>query len=408
MAMRKTVYLRKLSSPKRQSVKLGERFAGGGAGDIHRLPDVPGEVLKIYKTDKDRVLYAPKLKAMLDNKPALLKINPKFPQLAWPTSIAESRNGEFLGFAMPEINFDGSVSLERMLQKKMRQATGLPEFYGYRLNAAHNLSSCVVDLHKRGHHIIDLKPVNCRLHTKEMLISVLDCDGFSVDGGNAGRFPAHQFTPEYISPEALGRNPEKLGEAQDLFALAVIIFRLLNNGLHPFQCRLSHGEAPSTIQEMINGNFYSYGIKKSRKYKPARQSVHLYFPDVIRRLFDQAFLSSSRPSAIQWRNALRDYANPLSGKLVRCDNNPEEHAHFGKGCGWCKLDKINRVPSRRRATKTPKTAKRRNPKPTFKASPALVLSGITPSIYLKSIRTAHNRWSLILTIFAAIVFLSCI
>jgi len=29
-----------------------------------------------------------------------------------------------------------------------------------------------------------------------------------------------------------------LGEIQDLFALEVIIFRSLNNGLHPFQARL--------------------------------------------------------------------------------------------------------------------------------------------------------------------------
>lgn len=417
MAARKTVYLRKLSSSKRQSVRLGKRLAGGGAGDIHRFQEVPGEVLKIYKTDKDRVLYAPKLEAMLANNPILLKINPKFPQLAWPTSIVESKNGRFLGFSMPEIDFDGSVSLERMLQKKMRRVTGLPEFYGYRLNAAHNLASCVVDLHKRGHHIIDLKPINCRLHTKEMLVSVLDCDGFSVNGGSAGQFPAHQFTPEYIAPEAFGRNPEKLGEAQDLFALAVIIFRLLNNGLHPFQCRVPQGQTSKTIQELINTRAYAYGMKKSRKYKPARQSIHSSFPDDIRDLFDEAFRTPSRPTAVQWRNALKDYADPSSGKLVRCNKNPDEHGHFGHGCGWCELDNINQIspkrgstkslkPATRRTTKTARKLKRRSRKIAKQAPTGLVYSGIPPSVHLTSIRTAHNRWSLILTIFAALVFLS--
>lgn len=396
MAPPNSVYLRNVSFPERRSVSLGERIAGGGAGDIHRMPDRPGEVLKVYKADKDRLLYAPKLEAMLSHKPTQSGGNLKFHQLAWPISIAETKAGAFLGFSMPEIDFDGSVSLERMLQKRMRQVTGLPEFYGYRLNAAHNLALCVASIHKRGHHIIDLKPVNCRLHAKDMLISILDCDGFSVDGGDAGRFPAHQFTPEYIAPEASGKNPESLGEAQDLFALAVIIFRLLNNGIHPFQSRLAKGLKSGTIQDMINANYYSYGLKSSKNYTPARQSVHAYFPDDFRQLFDQAFLSSSRPSAANWRDSLRGYADPSSGKLIRCDKNPDEHGHFGKGCGWCKLEDLNRsaLPSTYRA-KTSAT-------PLDVHLPA----GISPSLPLASLSKLRHSWALMITIVAAIFLLS--
>ena len=63
MAAPSRVYLRTLSSSNRKLAKLGERIAGGGAGNIYRLPDRAGEVLKIYKTEKDRGLYAPKLDA---------------------------------------------------------------------------------------------------------------------------------------------------------------------------------------------------------------------------------------------------------------------------------------------------------------------------------------------------------
>lgn len=402
MAPPNKVYLRDLSSTKRQQAKLGERIAGGGAGDIHRLPDRTGEVLKLYKTDKDQDLYAPKVEAMLVQPPTLTQDNPKFQQLAWPTAIAENRSGRFLGFSMPEIDFDGSVSLERMLQKRMRQVTGLPEFYGYRLSAAYNLTVCVAALHKRGHHIIDLKPVNCRLHAEEMLVSILDCDGFSVDSGGSGRFPAHQFTPEYIAPEAFGKDPDTLGEAQDLFALAVIIFKLLNNGIHPFQARLAPGIDGGTIQDMINADYYAYGVRASSKYTPAGQSVHAYFPDSLRKLFDGAFKSSSRPSAANWRDALKVYADPSSGKLLRCDKNPSEHAHFDKGCGWCELDEINQKPIKRapppkRRTRSAKRASSPAPSPASATS-----SGLTPAITLSSLSKMRSRTVLIFTVLAAV------
>ena len=405
MAAPSRVYLRTLSSSNRKLAKLGERIAGGGAGNIYRLPGRAGEVLKIYKTEKDRGLYAPKLEAMLACKPALSNDNPKFRQLAWPTSIAEAKDGQFLGFSMPEIDFDGSVSLERMLQKRMRQVTGLPEFYGYRVTATYNLALSVAALHKRGHHVIDLKPANCRLHAEEMMISILDCDGFSVDGGAAGRYPAHQFTPEYIAPEAFGEDPHNLGEAQDLFALAVIIFRLLNNGIHPFQARLGKGLKSGTLQDMINAGYYAYGLKSSPKYKPAGQSVHAYFPDDIRGLFDRAFKSSARPSAESWRDALRNYADPSSGKLSRCDKHPEEHGHFGKGCGWCKLDEINLSPmpakgrTKRQANRGGGAASARQ------ATAAPMPAGIIPSVSLGSLSIMRNRWALIFTIVAAIVLI---
>jgi len=387
------VYLRNSSSSKRQSVKVGPRFAGGGAGDIHRLPDVPGEVLKLYKTEIDRNLYAPKLEAMLEGTPKLpssKSTGKNFRQLAWPVSIAEDSKHQFLGFTMPEIDFEGSVSLERMLQKRMRQVSGLPKFYGHRFLAAYNLAVSVAALHKNGHYIIDLKPVNCRLHPDKMLISILDCDGFSIDGGSGKRFHANQFTPEYIAPEASQNKPEELGEKQDLFALAVIIFRLLNNGLHPFQGHLPKGVNGGTIQEMINANYYAYGSKSSPKCSPAKQSIHESFPDDLRKMFDQAFERSIRPKAAKWRDVLREYGDPSSGKLIRCIKNPEEHAYFDndKGCGWCSLEEAKQRPTVGKTRSRNKTA-----------SSTLPSGGTVPLSTLSSIQ---GRTFLILTILSAL------
>ena len=52
------VFLRDPGNSSRKSTDVGERIAGGGAGDIYKLPDLGGQVLKIYKPSADKVLYA--------------------------------------------------------------------------------------------------------------------------------------------------------------------------------------------------------------------------------------------------------------------------------------------------------------------------------------------------------------
>ena len=142
-----------------------------------------------------------------------------------------------------------------------------------------------------------------------------------------------------------------MGLQQDNFCLAVIIFRLLNNGLHPFQSKIKSGKNLGTIQDLVNKEAYGYGVKISKKFGPAVQSIHEFFPKNIRELFDNAFTKRIRPTAREWVNILRDYADPSSGKLIKCDVVPNEHAHFGLGCGFCALVLNKRVKPKHKAKK---------------------------------------------------------
>lgn len=393
------IYLREHARRSRVRVKLGDRVAGGGAGDIHQSKDCPGQVIKIYREVADRKVYHPKVEAMLASPPRISPLKHKGKerhQLAWPLYVAESKDGGFLGFSMPEIDFKNSVSLERMLQKRMRERSGLPEFYGYRLTVAYNLAASVAELHARDHHIIDLKPVNCRVYTDSMTLALLDCDGFSIFGDNK-RFAAEQFTPEYIAPEAAGKSPSDLGVEQDLFALAVTIFRLLNNGLHPFQARLESGQIGGTLQEMIQAGHYPFGRSGSLICSPPKQSIHESFPDEIRKAFDQAFSRSNRPTAAKWRDILYQYADPASGKLVRCDVKPESHAHFGAGCGWCAMD-TNMASSK--TSKKPKSRTSPRTKARAKAAPP------SSQIPLSQLSMFRSWWVFSVAIVSVIISLS--
>jgi hypothetical protein len=328
-----------------ESAPLGS----GGDGSIHASVSHPELVVKLYH-DPDRVPERRrKLAAMLGTPPQLEPIHHgghRYVQLTWPTHLVEDAEGRFLGFAMPRVEMDRAVLAETLLSRKTRKAYRLPDAYGLRVTAASNLAAVVEALHARGHHVVDLKPVNAYVYRDTFFVALLDCDGFSIQGASGERFPAHQYTPDYIAPEALAGQlvPEALGEAQDRFALAVVVFQLLNGGVHPFQGVPAPGVPvpPSTAERMARW-MYAYGRRPNPFLRPSPWSLHESFDGATRDLFDRAFGEdpAARPDAGEWRRHLARYADPASGALRRCAADPA-HAVFADGpsaaCLQCALD----------------------------------------------------------------------
>lgn len=318
-------------------LQLTDAIAEGATGTIHRITGRPGVVAKLYKPGNDLALCQDKIAAMLAAPPDLPPIalnGALYSQIAWPADRVQTAKGEFRGFTMPEIDFGTSADLASILQKSARRRKGLPEFYGGRVLLAANLAALVSELHILGHYIVDMKPMNMRFYPSAWQMAILDTDGFSIKGPHR-RFPSLQFSDEYIAPEAFRKKPEELGQEQDLFALAVIIFRLLNCGIHPFQ-GVDGQTAPTTLQERIFARLYPYGRTAHATTRPVPASIHTFLEDETRTLFDRAFTSTPRPSAIEWRSHLSALIN--DHVLTRCAHNPAEHAHFSRGCGLCAVE----------------------------------------------------------------------
>jgi hypothetical protein len=195
---------------------------------------------------------------------------------------------------------------------------------------------------------------------------MLDCDGYSIAGPNR-RFPASHFSDEHRGPESATRGPQELGEEQDLFALAVITFQLLNDGIHPFDGHPAPGASvPSGVQEKINAGLYPYGAGRGGPLLPHSLSLYPRLEDETQRLFDRAFAGmGGRPSAAEWRDHLRGLIE--GNVLVRCAQN-RDHAHFSKGCGLCAKESAIRA-ARATAASRPSAA----PKPPRRGAPAAAL-----------------------------------
>lgn len=329
-----------------RSLVLGKLIKSGGAGSVYLLPGAPAQVAKLYHPHLDRAANRRKLEAMLELSPELpdqVENGQRYVQIAWPQAAVFDGQGGFAGFVMPLLDMAQTAELEQIMQERQARAAGLPTGLGPKLTLAANLAAVIDALHQQQHYVVDLKPVNLRFYRDSLYIAMLDCDGFSIQG-HAERFPAEQFTADYLAPEFQRKGmPAGTEMAQDRFALAVVIFQLLNFGIHPYSGRPGNAQVATDIPGRIRDGCYAYGIKRHKQLAPNATSGHALMPPELRAMFDRAFSLSpkpQRPSAADWAQLLRAYAQRSGGKLTVCAVNPE-HQHFaGQGCGACARDKV--------------------------------------------------------------------
>ena len=337
-------------------ITLGKLINKGGAsGKIYLVEGRKDCVVKIFHNTEKSATNRKKLQAMLLNKPNFQPVNvngKEFIQIAWPEALLDDEKGFCVGYMMPLINMEEAVSLDHLMQKAVRKRLGLSEKYAFRVFAAYNVASMVAALHKCGHYIIDLKPSNLYVYKENMLVAIVDCDGFSIKG-DRNRYPAEFVSDEYIYPEGMSLSCEDMGEEQDKFALAVMIFKLLNNGIHPFSGAPKDVNAEMlTIQTRIEQYHYAYGLWPDKYQYPHPYTIHEYFSKETLEFFERAFTKGcQRPSAAEWQEHLWK----LMHGLKQCKANPN-HVYFtSKGCGLCSIeDKFSKdLSSIRRQKLTP-------------------------------------------------------
>ena len=299
--------------------------------------------IKIY-SDPNKC-NVPKLRAMLQNPPDIYgeysSIN--YPLFGWALSLLiDKKSQSIIGFVMPLIDDQKSKTLDyfydSILSKKLASTSS--KALSFKIEILLNLCRAIDDLHNRGHKFVDLKPQNLRVFEGTNIVSLIDCDGYTIlDKTTGNEFRADMVSTDYIAPEInkLDLKKDAIPKSQDDYALAVIIFQMLNRGIHPFQGII---KAPnifvSTNDEKALLGLYPYGQIKNDKTTPLPISIHDMLLDETRVLFDRAFTTQNRPSAKEWAEHFQDII--FNKRIVRCkkESNNIEHMRFrDKECPAC-------------------------------------------------------------------------
>lgn len=283
-----------------QIIQTCEKLKSGGEGTVF-LVDSPDYVAKIYNDSfyeagglRDHLsergrLAQQKLTTMIENAPPYRDADGRI-ALASPTSLLYyyggeddgyegRRDGLMAGFVMPKIDLSEYEEIINYWNPKLRKRnTNIPD-QGEQLeellyviitniltvlNEIHNLSYVIGDINE-GNILVDYAG----------RVAFLDADSFQVTDSKHNR--VHRCgvgTEHYMSPRVVGLTDQQCTESRcpsgraevhnrgfacfdrtkddDNFAIAVVLFKLLMWGTHPF-------DGPDgTLKEKIAGHMFPY------------------------------------------------------------------------------------------------------------------------------------------------------
>ncbi|PKL60428.1 MAG: hypothetical protein CVV33_02735, partial [Methanomicrobiales archaeon HGW-Methanomicrobiales-4] len=290
-----------------RSYTLTSSGRSGGEGEIYHLADNEGLCAKIYHPHRRTTEIEEKLRVMIRNPPPYDLIR----TLTWPEILLFDlpRGNRVIGYLMRKIP-EGSFRSAHLWYDE--PVTDNHKDSIIRIISALALARVVSGIHKSGHCVGDLRENNLLVSDSGDLI-LIDTDSFQIRDPASGRvFWSRVGTGEYLPPEHLDGSFAHDGcdrRSGDNFALAVLIFRFLMDGVHPFQAKGPLvREAPATTDKILLGHFAFEsriaGISPP-DYAPSYQAV----PALVRTLFREAFVTGhtrpkARPDAERWVQVL--------------------------------------------------------------------------------------------------------
>lgn len=330
------------------AVNLMGPLTTGSEGEIFTIDGSPGYCAKIFYENRLTATLFQKVMAMVANPPDAGRLGCREKHgsvvLAWPVSLLfdsplGSRN--FIGYTMPHVDTGLFHEARSYYDPKDRiREYGGAFSWRYLLTAAYNIAAVTDDIHRHGHCAADFSGRNI-LIAPTAAVAVIDCDSFQIRDSISGRvFPSVVGMGEYLPPELQNLNflEERVDRYYgDLFGLAVMIFKLLMDGVHPFQAESEGISAFPGIEQKIHNGVFAFDSPDENIRPPSFAPNYQMMPPSIRSLFSRCFVEgigepNRRPSAGEWKDC-------LLSEIVAMRHCKVNASHWFGGhlavCPWC-------------------------------------------------------------------------
>ena len=325
-------------------LKLGPVLAKAGEGTIYEAVDHPDWAVKIFHTDlKDLAEKCAKVAAMVCASPSGATQSDGFVVLTWPRAVVVDDNGP-RGYVMARVDTANAVEIHSVSNPddRNRPLPSAPQWtpkvtWMHLVNIAANLCLAVEAVHQVDAVIGDFQERNI-LVADTTQVTLVDCDSMQFTEGDGNQFLCGVGRPEFTAPELVGQDLSSTVRAKtsDLFALAVHIHLLLMAGNHPFLRGqwTGAGEQPDALTLAGSGQ-WAGGPNSALHCHPLAPPVS-FLPGALARLFVRAFTDGaanpdSRPTAAEWRSALRavTFGTCSRGHQIPLGSSP---------CPWCGIE----------------------------------------------------------------------
>lgn len=314
----------RLLDSERRPLQLGAEVGRGGEGAVYAVQGQAQVVAKIYAQppDPERV---DKLSAMVE----LFHLTPSLADwCAWPQSLLRDEGDVVRGFLMPRVQDHRPA--HDVYNPEQRKAAFPLAAWDFLVRTAANCARMFATLHEAEVVVGDVNERNL-LIGRDATVSLVDCDSFQLHRGPR-LFRTAVGVVDYTPPELQGADFATIVRTpnHDRFGLAVLLFKLLFLGRHPFS-----GGATGDLSLAIREKRFDYAELSGRM----RHLVPLTsVSSRLQELFHAAFLADAeaeRPPPEAWLEALEAF----EADLVAC---PREPLHRVPGeatrCLWCDIE----------------------------------------------------------------------
>jgi DNA-binding helix-hairpin-helix protein with protein kinase domain len=346
----------------RKPLQLDREIGAGGEGQVYSVIGSPSLAAKLYHHPNKQHMI--KLSMMLMNPPPVPQTGQS--TVIWPIDGIMDDDDHYAGFLMPMIDRQQNATLAQIYHPESRHDTAPNFTWKSLLSIAANIAALLDALHTANYVVGDLNESNILINIQTGTVHLIDCDSIQVPAPDATTFRCLVGKSEYTPPELQNVPFDRLDRlpAHDDFALAVLIFLLLMEGVHPFTGSRPHATHIPLPGDNIRHRQWPYA--PDSELRPPNHALSLnILPSGLQLLMQRCFLQDNqthqqRPTANEWLIALKN----AQTQITRCQKNKRhwysEHLH---DCPWCKrqqqlhFDSFTPTP----ATSTParkKTARR--------------------------------------------------
>jgi serine/threonine protein kinase len=304
-------------------IALGPQVGqAGGEGAVYAVLDrAPASVAKIFKQPPAQ--GGAKLRAMIAAPPRGAPLDGEQPALTWPRELVLDAAGQVVGYLMARLD-DSAVEFTEMSDPRfradVRTATNRPfDWHDLHIVAA-NLAGVVAACHAASYVLGDLNPKNVRVHPTGQ-VTLIDTDSFQVTIGSTVHH-CGVFRAEYLAPELFGKELHTHTRAvtSDLHSLAVLLYKVLQDGDHPFMGKDTEAEEPPAPVDFVQRRVYPLDQRRPHpNIGPNPRALplgrlHPALIDLFQRTFGPGLTAPhQRATAAQWAKALSLAQQDLRG-----------------------------------------------------------------------------------------------
>jgi DNA-binding helix-hairpin-helix protein with protein kinase domain len=310
------------------SVRLGRQVGrSGGEGSVYGIDSHPGFVAKIYHRPPPQDKVA-KLSYLAQRATSEVK-----KCAAWPTMVISDERAQPRGFLMPAVS---GKEIHHLFGTRDRVVEFPGKNWDFLLNTARNCAAAFDVIHAVGAVIGDVNEGNILVRSNGV-VALIDCDSYQVSNGR-NSWTCDVGVALWTPPELQEQNFKGLVRTpnHDLFGLAVMIFKLLFLGRHPY-AGVPINATENLLEDAIRKRLYAfspmastYGVRPPPYTFPVTA-----LPEPYLSMFERAFrLNVSRPTAKEWVQAI----DTLLQSVTQCSRDPShKFPRFINRCPWCEI-----------------------------------------------------------------------